>query len=154
MQTRLDDFPEIKQAFEEHLTAINETTAEMQVLFDFLQVMERKLDSLSQRVDQIQITLQNNPALARKQYALNQMENQIFFALYTEETPLTFQEIAVKANLPAALVPEGISALIEKGIPLIKSFYNDRLFLKLEQHFKELQARENIISLSLQGFMG
>ena len=33
MQTRLDDFPELKQQFEEHLSAINENTTEIQALF-------------------------------------------------------------------------------------------------------------------------
>ncbi len=156
MQTKLDDFPELKQEIEEHLSAINENTAEIQVLFDFLQQLEKKIDGLSLRLDTIQLALKNNPhnpaVTGKKEYALSAIEKQIFLALYTESTPLSFQEIAVKANLPASLVPECISTLIEKGIPLTKSFYNDRLFLTLEPQFKELQARENVINLSLHNF--
>ncbi len=157
MQTKLDDFPELKQEFEEHLSAINENTAEIQVLFDFLQQLEKKIDGLGQRLDSLQLALKensHNQALTgKREFALTAMEKKIFLALYTESTPLSFQEIAVKANLPASLVPECISTLIEKGIPLTKSFYNDRLFLTLEPQFKEWQARENVINLSLQSFM-
>lgn len=154
MQTKLDDFPEVKQEFEEHLSAINENTAEIQVLFDFLQQLEKKIDGLSLRLDTIQLALKSNPAMTgRKEYALTTVEKQVFVALYTESAPLSFQEIAVKANVPAALVPECISWLIEKGIPLTKSFYNDRLFLTLDRQFKDLQAKENVINLSLKSFI-
>ncbi len=157
MQTKLDDYPELKQEFEEHLSAINENTTEIQLLFDFLQQLEKKIDGLSLRLDTIQLALRSNSAnpavTGKKEYTLTAVEKQIFFALYTESAPLSFQEIAVKANVPASLVPECISTLIEKGIPLTKSFYNDRLFLSLELQFKELQAKENVINLSLQSFM-
>lgn len=157
MQTKLDDFLELKQEIEEHLSAINENTAEIQVLFDFLQQLEKKIDHLALRLDTLQSALKDSPhypaLTGKKEYALTALEKQIFLALYTESTPLSFQEIAVKANLPASLIPECISTLIEKGIPLVKSFYNDRLFLTLEPQFKEWQARENVINLSLQSFM-
>ncbi len=151
MQTRLDDFPELKQQFEEHLFAINENTTEIQALFDYLHEIEQKLDRLAQRVDQMQLSPQ--PALS-KNFALTQTEKEIFLALYTEESPLCFQEISVKTGLPASLIPDCISALVNKGIPFIRTFYGDKLFLKLDSRFKELQAKENILNVSLESFMG
>lgn len=150
MQTTLDDFPELKQQFEEHLCAINENTHEIQALFDYLHEIDQKLDKLAQRVDQIQLSQQ--PAVSRN-FALTQMEKEIFLSLYTEESPLCFQEIAVKTGLPTSLVPDCISALVHKGIPFIRTFYGDKLFLKLDPKFKEIQAKENIVNLSLQNFI-
>lgn len=151
MQTRLDDFPELKQQFEEHLSAINENTTEIQALFDYLREMDQKLDKLAQRVDSMQLS---QPPPLPKTLALTSLERQVFVALYTEESPLSFQEIAVKTGLPASLVPDCVSSLVNKGVPFARTFYGDKLFFKLDLHFKELQAKENIVNLSLESFMG
>lgn len=151
MQTKLTDkFEKIEQQLEEHLSTINENTFEVQSLFDYLQQIESKVDKLSERLDQLQLFKEQQ---SQKNLTLNQVESQVFFALYTEETPLSFTEIAVKANLPVSLIPECLSALAEKGVPFSRSFYGDKLFLKLDAKFKEQQARENMINLSLETFM-
>ena len=66
---------------------------------------------------------------------------------------LSYLEIAQKAGLSASIVPECISSLIQKGIPFRRSFFENQLFLSLEPQFKELQAKENVVNLSLQSFM-
>ena len=139
----------VQQELDEHLAAINENTAEIQAVFDYLHELESKLEKLSQRMDQLQL----NEKAAEKPLALTHLEKKVFLALYTEETPLSYQEIAVKCNLPASLIPECISALVSKSIPLQRSFYSEKLFLKVDPKFKEMQAKENILNLSLQSFM-
>ncbi len=152
MQTRLTDkFEKIEQQLEEHLSTINENTFEVQSLFDYLQQIESKVDKLSERLEHLQLFKEQE---CQKSLTLNQIESQVFFALYTEESPLSFNEIAVKTNLPVSLIPECLSSLAEKGVPFARSFYGDKLFLKLDPKFKELQARQNIINLSLETFMG
>lgn len=148
MQT---EFQFIRQALEEHLSAINENTAEIQALFDYLQEMEVKVDKLSQRLDALQLSTEKQSIVAP--CSLNQTEKKVFLVLYTEEMPLTYAEIAVKANLAVAVVPECLSMLVAKGIHLQRSFANNQLFWKLDSSFKERQAKENIINLSLQSFM-
>ena len=147
-----NDFIKVRQQLEEHLSAINENTSEIQALFDYLQDIETKMDRLAQRLDQLQLG-QENQVEKKMITSLNQIEKKVFLALYTEETPVSYKEIAVKANLPLALIPECISSLCDKRIPFQRSFYNDTLFLKLDPQFKEAQARENLINLSLQSFM-
>lgn len=150
-QTKLTDgFEQIQQQLDEHLSTINENTSEVQALFDYLKEIDTKLDKLSQRVETLQLS---HSPLQKKPISLTQIERQVFVALYTEETPLSHQEIAVKANLPLSLVPECISSLIEKGVQFIRSFYGDKLFLKIDPRFKELQAKENLVNLSLRTFI-
>lgn len=150
MQTKLDDFPEVRQQFEEHLCAINENTSEIQALFDYLHEMDQKLDLLTQRVDQLQMS--QIPSLP-KTLALTLMEKTLFRALYTEESPLCFREMAVKSGLPASLIPDCLSSMVNKGVPFIRTFYGDKLFFKLDPAFKELQAKENLVNLSLESFI-
>jgi hypothetical protein len=77
----------------------------------------------------------------------------VFLTFYTEEQPLTFQEISKKINLPYTMIPDCLSALTQKGIPLQRSYFKNQLFIKLDPQFKELQAKENIVNLSLNSFM-
>ena len=84
---------------------------------------------------------------------LNQVERKLFLILYTGESLMTYQEISEKAELSVSVIPECISSLIKKGVPLQRSFFNEQIFLRLEPQFKELQAKENLINLSLQSFL-
>ena len=149
MQKDLDN---IKSALEEHLHAINDNSSEIQSLFDYVHEVEIKIDKLAQRLDRMQLGMGQQlekPAVT----PLSKVERKIFLALYTEEAPLTFQEIASRMQLPLPFIPECLSGLAHKGIPLQRSYVNNQLFFKLAPAFKELQAKENLVNLSLQSFM-
>lgn len=145
------DIAEIRKILEEHLASINENTSEIQALFDYLQELEIKIDKLSQRLDVTQLSQNQN--LPKEITALSQTERKVFLVLYTEETPLSYKEIALRANIPMAIIPEVVSSLITKGIPFHRSIFNNQFFLKLEPQFKEKQAKENVVNLSLQSFL-
>ena len=146
------DLQEIRQVLEEHLNAINENTAEVQALFDYLQEMDVKIEKVSQRLDQLQLSqdqVVQKPAVT----PLNQTEKKVFLILYTESSALSYQEIAQKTKIPVSIIPECVSSLAHKGVPIVRSFCKEQLFVKIDPVFKEMQAKENIINLSLQSFM-
>ena len=148
------DFNMIRHALEEHLAAINENTSEIQALFDYLQELEVKTEKLSARLDQLQ--LKNDVvAMPEKQQciSLTQLEKKIFLTLYTETTPLCWTEIAQRTEFPLAIIQEGLSSLTEKGVPLLRTYIQDHIFFKLNPQFKEVQAKENLVTLSLQSFL-
>ena len=144
------NFEIIRHALEEHLSAINENTSEIQALFDYLHELEIKVDRLSERLDRTELDL---PAEQPEVEPLDNLEKQVFLILYTEEMPLSYHEIAIKARLPISTIPETISSLIAKGVPLLRSLANKQLFFKLSPSFKETQAKENIINLTLHNFI-
>lgn len=141
---------QIELQIEDHRAAINENTSEIQALFDYLREIEGKIDVLGQRVENLLLSQQ--PAMP-KHVAVTRMERDIFMVLYMEEVPLSYAEIALKCNLPASCVPDGLTSLSEKGIPFARTFYGDKLFVKIDQRFKELQAKEKIVNLSLESFI-
>ena len=148
----MGEFSKVRQALEEHLNAINENSSEIQALLDYVQEVELKTDKLSQRIDQMQLNYDNS--FEKKAVTpLNQVERKVFLVLYTEEEPLSFREISQRSEISISLVPECVSSLVQKGIPLHRSYANGHLFFKLNPEFKELQAKENVINLSLQSFM-
>ena len=146
------EFNLIRRQLEDHLSAINENTSEIQALLDYLQEIESKIEKVLQRMDLLQLQdghLKGKPVVE----PLTQIEKKIFLVLYTEENPLTFLEMAEKTGLISSLIPDYISSMVHKGVPLQRSSFNDRLFFKLDPKFKEAQAKENIINLSLQSFI-
>ena len=150
---RKDKLEGFKRILEEHLIAINGNTSEIQGVFDYLHEIEIKLDKFSQRVDQLQL---NQGGEVEKPIVspLNQTEKKVFLVLYTEGESLTYNEISAKSGLPTVLISENISSLVVKGIPVIRSFFNNQLFVKIDPVFKERQAKENLVNLSLESFMG
>ncbi len=152
MRAMKNEFTKIRLALEEHLAAINENTTEVQALFDYLQELEVKVEKVSSRLDQMQLSQDKMPEKLVVS-SLTQMEKKVFLVLYTEEEGLTFNEIGNKAGLPSSLVPECISALVNKGVPLGRSMFKNQLLFKMSSQFKEMQAKENIVNLSLQSFM-
>ncbi|MEW5897096.1 MAG: hypothetical protein AB1668_05360 [Nanoarchaeota archaeon] len=148
----MEEISNLKKLLQEHFNSINDNTAEIQSLFDYIQELEIKIDKLAQRLDKVQLT-QGSPITRPSVFSLSQTEKKIFLVLYTEEIPLSCQEIAIKASLPLTIIPECISSLIGKGIPFQRSFFNNQLFFRLDPQFKEKQAKENIVNLSLQSFI-
>ncbi len=150
----LRDFSQIKQGMheqlEEHLSAINENTAEIQALFDLFYALDNKIDSLARQFMQFQ---HQHHAEPHRNISLTLNERQLFLTMYTEEEPLSYPELAVKAALPETLVREYISIMSQKGIPIQKSCAFKQTFVQLDPSFKERQAKENIINLSLEAFM-
>ena len=146
------EFKEIRNVLEEHLSSINENTTEIQTLFDYLQEMEIKIDRFSQRLDNIQLSV-GNPLEKPDIKPLDQEEKKVFLLFYTENMPLSYSEISLKAKIPISMVPDYISSLIEKNVPLLRSMINNQVFFKLSPSFKEIQAKENLVNLSLMSFI-
>ena len=155
------EFTEIKQEFEEHLQAINENTNEISANYEYICELERKLDKLSERVDQIQMYFESYSGnyIARKNNfdvkKLNRREQEVFLVIYTleeEKGSLTYGDIAKKLGISEQLAGNYVTSIIEKGVPIIKRYINSKPFLRLDPEFKTLQAKENILQLSLQEF--
>ncbi len=149
------ELQKVRQALEEHLSGINDNTQEIQSLFDYLQQIEVKVEKLSQRLDRIQLNSAENgtPVPKPSIVPLNQLERKVFLVLYTEEAPLTYREVAERSQVSCAVVPECISSLSGKGVPLVRSFCDEQVMIKIEPQFKEMQAKENLVNLSLQSFI-
>lgn len=145
-------FDSVRHALEEHLSAINENTTEIQALFDYLQEMDLKMEKLTQRLDGMQLSMGES---VEKPFVepLEQTEKDVFLQLYTEDIPLSCAELSLRARIPLAQVSASVTALTQKGVPLLRSKIKDQLFFKLSPSFKELQAKENIVNLSLQSFI-
>ncbi len=150
----------MKHELEEHLQAINENTNEIAASYEYISEIENKIDKLSGRIEQLQMHLEYDSGTIAKRNnfdikRLNRREQEVFLVIYTledEKNGVTYEDIAGKLSMSVQLAANYVTALIEKGIPIIKRYINSKPRLRLDQEFKTLQIKENILQLSLQEF--
>lgn len=146
----MGDLKNIISSLEDHLQSINDNSAEIQSLFDYLQELELKMDRLSTRLDEVQI--QHEHMIKKDVQPLNHLEKQIFLVLYTDEFAMTVKDICEKTKLPSSVVQERINTIISKGVPLVRSYVDKQVYIQIDGQFKERQAKENLVNLSLDSF--
>ena len=78
---------------------------------------------------------------------LTKMEKSVFLNIYSEDKPITYAELARKMNVPILVAREHVQGLMEKGVPVRKTFKNTRPFLQLDKKFRNLQAKKNILKI-------
>lgn len=149
-------FESVKQEFEEHLQAINENTTEIQSNYEHIFQSDSKIDKLAERLDKIELFLQKQASFASegsRQFdvkPLTKTEQEIFMVLYALEDDkglVSYHDIYRRTEISENLVGNYISSMIEKGIPIAKKYFNGKPYLKLDEQFKQLQAKENILSI-------
>lgn len=90
-----------------------------------------------------------NPDVSAEQFnvELTHREQEVFVVLYAAQEKITAKEIAKKLGFTDEMVNRYVYNLISKGIPILKQFSKDNMYLYMELKFKELQARKNILKI-------
>ena len=160
-RTLKGEFSTIKHELDEHLQAINENTNEISANYEYVCEIESKLDRISERLDQMQMFLENNSSFTVERKGkfevrmLNDKEKQVFLAIYTMEDRdgITYGEIGEMLSMSEQLAGNYVTSMIEKGVPIIKRYVNGKPRLNLDPDFKTLQAKENILQVSLSEYL-
>ena len=156
-----EELSKIRHDLDEHLQAINENTNEISANYEYIHEIENRLDRLGERIDQIQMYLEANSNITITKIntfdvkRLNRREQEVFLVIYTledEKGGITYEDIAKELNISSQLAGNYVTSLIEKGVPILKRYINSKPYLRLDPEFKTLQAKENILQLSLQEF--
>ena len=153
-------FNTIREEFEEHLGGINENTNEIQANYEFLCNIDSKIDKLNEKIEDLQLFINRLAAKDYKKHNEKQVynhiflttkEKEVFLALYTmaeEKGPITYKAISRRIGLTEFMVREYVTNLIEKGIPVIKKYVNNELYLDIDQKFRHMQAKENLVDIN------
>lgn len=150
-----DAFSKIKDEFEDHLTAINQNTTEIQANYGYLSELDEKIEKIGQRIDQIELFLQKKSDFKieeKPSYKIDKLtkhEQEVFLVLYTseEQGPVTYRELSRKTGLPEELISSYITRMVQKGVPIKKKYVSNKAYLVLDKRFKSIQAKENILKL-------
>jgi hypothetical protein len=149
----------IKEQLDEHLDAINENSNEIEGNYEFLCELDQKIEKLNSRIDELFCMMQNKNFDKKLDtfmpkynlQPLNRAEKEIFAAIYSlneAKEEFTYQDIAEKAKLGESVIKYYITSLITKGIPLKKHYSNGIIYVRLDDSFRDLQRRENLIKLN------
>ena len=149
-------FNQIKEEFSDHLDTINQNTNEIQGNYEFLCELDSKIEKLNERIDEIAMLLKQKDIIVEKRPAfevlpLTRKEQEVFLALYIledEKGSATYAEIARRIAYSESLVQAYITNLISKGVPVLKRYIGNDVFLNLDKNFKQIQAKENLLKIS------
>lgn len=148
---------QIQEEFEDHLSAINDNTNEIQANFEYIQRLEAKIDKMNERLDQVQLILKRLTGIdIKKEHPfqnidLTKEEKDVFLILYTQEEIrgcITYMDISKKLGISEELAKGYITNMIEKGVPIIKRYINRKAYINIDPEFKEIQAKENILNIN------
>ncbi len=145
----------IREEFDEHRESINDNTNEMQANYEYISRVDEKISKVEEQLSQLQNWLSRVAGLPQfetqqKEIELTEKEKEVFLILYTasDEKPLSYQQIAEATEESDFLVKGYVTNMIEKGVPIQKRYVDGKVYLSLEQDFKELQAKNKIVKLS------
>jgi predicted transcriptional regulator len=145
---------QLKEGYDDILDSTNENTNEIQSNYAFVSDLDKRINKLNDKIDEISMMLKH--IIAKSDFidekqpkitALSAAEKRIFLLLYTSEQMMSYKDIAFSANMAESLVIQYITSLIEKGIPIIKEYNSGKPAVGLSSKFKELQAKNNLINL-------
>ncbi|HIH42216.1 TPA: hypothetical protein HA246_01090 [Candidatus Woesearchaeota archaeon] len=151
---------EINNELNEHLEVINENTSEIQANYEYTAQLDSKIAKLNERLDNIQLFLRGlakaddliKEAKSESSYQIQPLtskEKRLFLVLYTNPTKaFSYKDLVEKLGLPENLVTEYISSMIEKGVPLIKTYLNGKSYYSVDKQFRDHQTKTNILQIT------
>lgn len=144
----------IKEQFEDHLDAINENTTEIQSNFEYLCMLDRKIDKLAEKVEELAMIVRKGQGAEEKQFKflpLTAKEKEVFFALYVlsqDREYVCYKDLSRRLCETEQLVSSYITNLVEKGIPVRKKYSGKMALLSIDPEFRQQQAKKNIVGLN------
>ena len=147
-------FNKIKEEMTDHLQTINENTNEISSNHDYILHLENMINKLNERLDDVELKLNEltgkkiMTAEDFKGVELKPKEQEIFLILYSRTGDLIdYREISKTLGITEQSARKYVSRMINKGIPIIKKYFDNNVFLVLDSDFRNLQAKHNILDI-------
>jgi hypothetical protein len=145
-------FDKIKDEMNDYRESINQNTNEIQANYEYMCRMESKIDKLSEKLEELYlIVIQDRKEKIDEKYnvqPLTRKEQEIFMVIYLNSQGSTYNEISRKTGLDENMVICYVTNLIAKGVPLIKKYLSNGIRVFIDDEFKQLQAKENILKIN------
>lgn len=147
-------FNKLREEMDDHLLAINENTNEIYSQYEYICELEKKIEKLTERVEQLQmhtygkLTFKTN--FKSGIHNLSKIEEQVFTVLYTmeeEKGSVTLMDISTQLDIDESEVSNCIHSMAEKGIPITKRVIGNSHYFNVDKDFKMIQVKENVLKL-------
>ena len=138
----------LKEECEDHLQAINENTEELADVQTNMSVIDEKIEKLNARIDTIHMMFNQLLWQTKITIELSTDEQILFQVLCSYNDFVTGAFAAEKIQLPEPVMRETITALIDKGVPVVMKEAAGQTFIKLDSEFRKLQRKHKIIKIN------
>lgn len=143
---------QFREELDDHRESINENTTELQSNYDLIEELYKKIDKLSERMEELTLLVKGSKEQKKFAFSpLNEKEKNIFSALYNTSqsgNSVSYRQLSRITGLPDQLVASYVSAIIEKGIPLLKQYSGSIVYLRIEDDFRCEQTKKNIVGIN------
>ncbi len=150
-------FSKIKEELAEHLDSINDNTNEIQSNYEYLCEIDSKVQKLEEKMEEVLMFLRQSggevslsaPEMPDK-IRLTQSEQQVFLIMHNlgATQPLCYRDIAAILSIQEHLVRAYVGSITSKGVPVIKKYNHDGVRLSIDDDFRELQTKMNVLGIS------
>ena len=141
------DMMKVRQELDDHLEAINLNTSEQDIQNNFICEIDNRMTKMEERMDELHFLLKQMVTKAQLSVELSKDEQRIFLVLYTHEKFMSIRRISDKAAMPAEMVEDTLTAMMDKGIPMEREILDGVVYFRMSDTFKLRQAKENIIAI-------
>jgi len=143
-----DSINTVKDELEDHLTAINENTNEIESNYELIAELAIKLEKIEERLEQVELILHSQDIEKQKVDELNHKEKSVFLTIYKQENDyLTYADLAALHDVSEATIRRYVDTLIKKGVPIIKKAMGGIIHFKLNPQFREMQTKHNLVNV-------
>ncbi len=151
MQQKIKDaFLRIKEELDEQRECVNQNTNEIQSNYEYMCKLDNKIEKLSERIDELTMLIKADQTKETEKYSvstLTKKEQEVFMAIYLNESGASYTEISKRTGLTENLVICYITNLVAKGVPLVKKYLSNGVRVYLDNEFRKIQAQKNILQI-------
>jgi len=143
-----DSINTVKDELEDHLTAINENTNEIESNYELIAELAIKLEKIEERLEQVELILHSQDIEKQKVDELNHKEKSVFLTIYKQENDyLTYADLAALHDVSEATIRRYVDTQNKKGVPIIKKAMGGIIHFKLNPQFREMQTKHNLVNV-------
>ena len=110
---------------------------------------------LEERIDELELQLAEvtgKKVMSAEDFSnitLTPKEKEIFLILYSQSGDLfTLKTLSKALGFTEQMVRRHITNITDKGIPIVRKYFDNTVYLVLDPDFRNLQAKENIVQLN------
>ena len=148
----------VRDELDDHRETINDTTGEVETVYEFLSELDSKLDRVQSMVEELHLLVKGTP----KQVAITPLtarEKSVCQAIYVlgQTKPfVSYDELVKHLGFTRDALASTIASLASKHVPFVKKYNCGRAYVQLRPDFRQQQAKHNVIKADclLQNWMG
>ncbi|MFC1723585.1 hypothetical protein ACFL0V_05585 [Nanoarchaeota archaeon] len=141
---------ELREELDEHLDAINRNTEEISIQNSAVCEIDHRLIKLEEKMDKLCFMFKQLLSNSLISVNLTKEEQRTFLMLYTTEGFQSADEINKKSDLDMSDIEDSLMSLMDKGVPVEREIIDQKLFFRLNEEFKQKQARDNIVKIDTE----